>query len=234
MEAIIVLGVIAVLIFIAIVAKKSLLKTGEPVPGARIGNENTGALQTYGWKKFQNQWAVPMAILLMLPVWFIVSPDSFEKAASAPTFWAGLMLVVVVFGILLSTSKEFEKRWDRKFLMAVALIGGILLMASRFIPADMVATATQAQMARPGGSSPQARRINFQINPNNWVNCKLPAGCSGFATWGAPGDVEMVFAIPRPDTIRIGNFQHINFDLPYREFKARGTAGILFFDGLRF
>ena len=81
------------------------------------------------WGKYRQSIAIPVTIILLLVFWRQLWPGSFSRTTATGEFWVGFLLVVVVWGFLLTIPKPFEKRWSRKVLAASALLGGLCLMA---------------------------------------------------------------------------------------------------------
>ena len=74
-----------------------------------------------------------------------------------------------------------------------------------------------------------AKTFRFPINPTTWTDCWLPPGQT-IKRWGAPGYMELAFANPVPDTLRIADGTRMFLDLSHNSFRARGKSGILFFE----
>ena len=229
-------GVLATVGILMIVFAIIHFSSKKAIPPTTSTTTSPGGLTDWvEWRKWKDKIAIPVALVLILGACWLVWPEKFTQVTTTPVFWAGFILVVIVSGALLSTSKEFEKRWDRKFLMTVSLLGGIALIIYAITPPGTATAIKSVVTPQPAHTQPQQRQMVVSIRPDRWTHGEFPIGCKGFGGWEAPGDVMFTFTSPKPDTIRVADGQWIpNLKFPSRTFTARGTAGDVIFSGLRY
>ena len=193
----------------------------------RDGNKKTAKGEKRSGEEkrdWHNTLAIPATILLMLAVWYLVSPEGFGKVVQNKVFLGGLALITLATFLLAIPGKKFAERADRKLLLTIAVIAGLALMASKALSPVFDWSTTTASRWNPN-------MREFTLHPTTWTDCYLPPGYN-IKRLGAPGDLELAFAKPVPDTLRIadGSRVFLNLSSPRNSFKARGVAGTLFFE----
>ena len=219
-------GVLATVGILMIVFAIIHFSSKKAIPPTTSTTTSPGGLTDWvEWRKWKDKIAIPVALVLILGACWLVWPEKFTQVTTTPVFWAGFILVVIVSGALLSTSKEFEKRWDRKFLMTVSLLGGIALIIYAITPPGTTTAIKSVVTPQPAHPQPQQRQMVVSIRPDRWSDwVTLTRKCN----WEAPGWVELLF--PNGKIIRVGDNERKNLDsIPDKSFRLRGKPGTVVF-----
>ncbi len=173
------------------------------------------------WEKLQNNFAIPIALILILGVGWLAWPEKFRQASATSGFWAGMILVILVGGILLRAAVPFKDSWIRKILLAGSFVIGIALVTGSFIPWDKLEALSQAQTAQ-SATTPTCHVQKAQIYRDKDTDAFIPPGM--YYKINAPGDIT--YTLPNGEQITVKNGERTDVDkkLPSK-FKMRGTPG---------
>lgn len=206
-----ILATVGILGIVFAIIHFSSKKAAPPTTGATT---SSGRLTDWaGWGKLQDNFAIPVALVLILGACWLAWPKQFNQAATNPGFWAGMILVILVGGILLRATVPFKDSWIRKILLAGSFFVGITLIIGSFIPWDKLEAFSQQQSLAP-------QVIHRNVTPNDWCDwIFIPPGDK--FTMKIPGRVRIKFRTGEEKEISPNDSLGI---MPHQQFRLKGVG----------